>query len=145
MSDHPCSCGSCPHEGVPDVTDSCPGEWICGVDGTQMSDVTRAYIALEGCLSHPQAREHMNKEVIEELEDRIKLISNAREHNMNLSGGHLSISLYTDSIQLPKEGVKKKEPREHHATVDSAGNDMSNSIPVSGPRGMIGSERGVKG
>ena len=60
-----------------------------------------------GCLYHPLALQVLAAPVIEELEERITLLENARGHNMNLSGGNLSITLYREVIQLLKEGVMK--------------------------------------
>jgi hypothetical protein len=68
MTEHPCNCSTCPkystalHPIYPADLHYC--------DGKRISEEHIQCTKRTGCLSHPQAREYLNKEVIEELELR---------------------------------------------------------------------------
>lgn len=100
MSDHPCSCGSCTNLYFARFfkTPTCRGKPLTELE-------MRSYKS-RGCLSHPLAREYLNKEVIEELEQKSKsLMVDAKKFRNILS---LMMSEGVDiAIKLLKEGVKK--------------------------------------
>lgn len=105
MSDHPCSCGTCTNRETNANQDS-----FCKISGEELGgefefECTGRY----GCLSHPQAREYLNKEVIEELETRIKRMG-SHSQTMELedkSTVRILQNAYVTTIKLLKEGVQK--------------------------------------
>ena len=69
MTDNPCGCKSCKHYN--DETETEYG--MCYAEPghrEQMYNNTFDHVSKYGCLSHPQAREWLMKDVIEELEPR---------------------------------------------------------------------------
>lgn len=60
------------------------------------------------CHSDAVAAEQRIKDVIKELETRIYNIERARKENSQLTGGHLTVQLYKDTISLLRNGVEKK-------------------------------------
>ena len=99
------NCPNCPDHSENKYTDFCGGYPMARDDPTEIIE----FIRVHGCALPPLALQVLAGPVIEELENRITLLENARGHNMNLSGGNLSISLYRDMITLLKEGVKNHD------------------------------------
>lgn len=97
------NCGNCGNQS----TSQCPMKWEAFNGNSDKLSGFNSGNHSCGCLYHPLALQVLAAPVIEELEERITLLENARGHNMNLSGGNLSITLYREVIQLLKEGVMK--------------------------------------
>ena len=74
---------------------------------TEMNRPKYSQVEYDRALNRATKAEQRIADVIAELEERTKLLENARGRNMNLSGGNLSISLYRDIISLLKNGVKQ--------------------------------------
>ena len=99
------NCGNCPKHSIKAHPIRSGNIHMCGDD--RIDDIAPSVTREHGCASHPLALQVLAAPVIGELEKRITMLENARGHNMNLSGGNLSINLYKDVIKLLKEGVKK--------------------------------------
>ena len=100
--DHPCSCGTCPH------LDRAFGRWdYCNEKDFAIDPIEAAHaIELVGCLSHPLAREYLNKEVIEELESESKSLMSGAKKCRDICSLMKSEGIDI-TIKLLKEGVKK--------------------------------------
>ena len=109
MIDNPCNCSTCTRPiGLLEGSNDCP----LGVPSHLDIEVVY-YIEQCGCLSHPLARQELNKEVITELDNQLKIARKTKhdlrhniepEHDERLSG---LITGYSVAIALIQEGVKK--------------------------------------
>ena len=102
MIKNSCNCTTCkyaPDRGI--ANNLCPittGDQL----GEFPSDAVERITKIVGCMYHPQAREHLMKDVIEELERRKTLYP--------IPGDAYSIrkiDAFNESIDLIKNGVKK--------------------------------------
>ena len=97
---HPCNCGTCDKysETLHPVYEGnilC----FCGDDRTQIE--TKSITKAHGCLSHPQAREYLMQDVLEELEKR-----KSPEYYDGFGSAFWKAGI-DEAIALIKEGVKK--------------------------------------
>jgi hypothetical protein len=76
MTEHLCNCKLCGNREVNPNDDS-----FCKVSVEEISFVEMEFTSIYGCLSHPQAREYLNREVIAELERLKEMVENV-PHNL---------------------------------------------------------------
>lgn len=98
MTENPCNCETCDNK----------SRWYCpkwdGKINREREDISlwkmdltvRNFTKVHGCLSHPKAREYLNKEVIEELE-RLKETTVPTKQIMT----------FDEVINLLKEGITR--------------------------------------
>jgi len=97
----PCCENNCPAFGILPSDDSCAGDEVCEIRGCTIHPAIKSWIEIHGCLHHPRARAYLNKDVIAELERRIKLcIDEDCDHS------RLYIEIYEEVIALLKGDVK---------------------------------------
>jgi hypothetical protein len=82
MTDNPCTCDNCPNTG----TEKCPYDVQCNnEDGGdyivkyRRSAEFRKFSALCGLMCHSNARDHLNKEVITELEHIKNMVDDTKD------------------------------------------------------------------
>lgn len=106
MTDQKPNCSTCPHKeevmnyGFGRSRPRCEiTKWF--LDACSPTTVEHDFIDKVGCMSHPQAREYLMKDVLEELE---------REKTVNRINGNVWCNGYDDALKLAialVKGVKK--------------------------------------
>lgn len=97
MTDHKPNCSTCTR-GETNPND----DFWCGVRKDWLDCTEIDHIAVVGCLSHPDAKAWLMRDVIEELE--------TRKTQKNRFGDQRMVPAYQEAITLIRDGVKRGEP-----------------------------------